>query len=563
LLGITVTLAVVVTAAHHPAGAVERGRSSVEAVFFNGTVRTIDEDIPVAEAIAVGGGSIIAVGSTDEMRELAGPRAVLYDLRGKTVLPGFMDAHAHFHGYAKNLSRIDLIGTGSLEEVLGRISARLEDVPEGSWITGRGWDQNDWPVPVYPDRHALDRIAPRHHVYLIRVCGHAGVANSTALRAAGITRETPDPPGGRILRDDDGEPTGVVIDEAEKLITGIIPSLGAPEKKNLIRKAARECLAVGLVGVHEMGVKRETVSLYQELLADGELPLRLTTYYSYDAPDLDSILAAGPLVGYADDHLSIVGVKFFVDGSLGARSAALLDDYTDDPGNGGILVTDPRELHRQAAACHRNGFQVAVHAIGDRGNRIVLDIYEKILSEYPSPDRRHRIEHAQIVSPDDIPRFAALGVIPSMQFTHCTSDMDWADERLGSARLAGAYAWRSLIASGCRVPGGSDFPVESIDPLLGIYAAVTRQDLEGHPAGGWMPSQCLTVEEAIRAFTIDAAYAAHEEDRRGSLTPGKLADFIVLSDDLLMIPSREIPGVDVLATVIGGEIVYLADGFTL
>lgn len=543
------------------AGAAERGRSYVDAVFFNGTIRTLTSETPVVGAIAVAGGLIASVGSNAEMRSLAGPHTSLYDLGGRTVLPGFIDAHAHFYGYAKNLSRIDLVGTGSLEEVLGLVSARVEDVPEGEWITGRGWDQNDWAESVYPDRHALDRAAPHHPVYVIRVCGHAAVANTEALRIAGISRETVDPPGGRILRDTDGEPNGVLIDEAKKLISDIIPSPTREEKKRLIKRAAHECCAAGLVGIHDMGVDAEMISLYRELLEGGELPLRLTTYYIYDEPDLDNLLAAGPTAGYIGDHLSVVGVKFYIDGSLGARSAALLADYSDDPGNDGILVIEPIDLGRRVAACHRSGFQIAVHAIGDRGNRLVLDIYEDVLTRHPAPDRRHRVEHAQIVSPEDLPRFAALGVIPSMQFTHCTSDMDWVEERLGGGRLAGAYAWRSLIETGCRIPGGSDFPVESINPLLGIYAAVTRQDLTGRPEGGWMSAERLTIDEAIRAFTIDAAYAAHEEGRRGSLAPGKVADFVVLSEDLVTALPGDIPRIEVLATVIGGEIVYRSSGF--
>lgn len=558
------TLAVVVHCACNvswAAGAAERGRSYVDAIFFNGKIRTLASETPVAEAMAVTGGLVTALGSTAEMRSLAGPNTTWYDLGGRTVLPGFIDAHAHFYGYAKNLSRIDLVGTDSFEEVLGLVSACVKDVPDGQWIVGRGWDQNDWAEPVYPDRRGLDRIAPRQPVYLIRVCGHAAVVNSEALRIAGISRDTVDPPGGRILRDRDGEPNGVLIDEAQKLVSDIIPSLTREEKRRLIRRAAYECCAAGLVGIHEMGVDAEMISLYKELLDGGELPLRLTTYYIYDEPDIDSLLAAGPLTGFAEDRLSVVGVKFYIDGSLGARSAALLADYSDDPGNNGILVIDPLDLGRRVAACHNSGFQVAIHAIGDRGNRIVLDVFEEVLSKHPSPDRRHRIEHAQIVSPEDIPRFAALGVIPSMQFTHCTSDMDWADERLGNDRLAGAYAWRSLIETGCRIPGGSDFPVESINPLLGIYAAVTRQDLTGRPEGGWLPAERLTIDEAIRAFTIDAAYAAHEEDRKGSLAPGKLADFVVLSEDLLAVAPREIPLIEVLATVIGGKVVYNSNGF--
>jgi predicted amidohydrolase YtcJ len=275
------------------------------------------------------------------------------------------------------------------------------------------------------------------------------------------------------------------------------------------------------------------------------------------------MLAEGPILGYADDHLSLVGVKLFADGSLGARSAALLEDYSDDPGNRGLMMIGENELYRRVLKCHESGFQTAIHAIGDRGNRVVLDVYERVHAEAPRDDMRHRIEHAQVVSLVDLPRFSALGVIPSMQFTHCTSDMSWAGDRLGEDRLAGAYAWRSLLSTGCRIPGGSDFPVESINPLLGIYAAVTRKDTGGKPEGGWMPEQCLSIVEAVRAFTVDAAYAAHQEHERGMLAKGFLADFIILSEDIMKTAPERIPGIKVLATVLGGEIVYLDDNYSL
>ncbi|UCF07011.1 MAG: amidohydrolase [bacterium] len=535
-----------------------KGRARVEAVFYNGKLYTLDAELPRAEAVAVGGGRIVTVGDSRELLATCGPQAQRFDLGQKTVIPGLIDAHAHFMGYAKVKEKVDLVGTKSFTEVLDRLTDRLRSAGEGAWIVGRGWDQNDWPDPHFPGKGALDSLAPNNPVFLVRVCGHAAVANSEALRLAGITGTTIDPGGGKIVRDGNGVPTGLLIDNAIDLVSDAVPTLTRQQKRLLIRQAARECLSTGLVGVHEMGVGSETISIYRELFDREELPFRLTLYFSNDEEDLDSLLAAGPLRGYADNRLSVVGVKFYADGSLGARSAALLEDYSDDPGNRGIVVEDPETLYRRIMRCHRKGFQTATHAIGDGGNRMMLDILERILAEYPASDMRHRVEHAQVIAPEDIGRFARLGVLPSMQFTHCTSDMPWAGARLGEQRLAGAYAWRSLVSSGCRIPGGSDFPVESIDPLLGIYAAVTRMDRGGSPPGGWIPDQCLTVDEAVRAFSIDAAYAAHEEDLRGTITPGKLADFIVLSEDIMRIEPERIPDIRVLATILGGEIVFEA-----
>jgi hypothetical protein len=451
---------------------------------------------------------------------------------------------------------VDLIGARSLAEMQERISDYLEgDVP-GGWVYGRGWDQNDWPGKEYPDRKDLDEVSTEIPILVRRVCGHAAVANSRALELAGIDDATPDPPGGRITRDAEGRATGLLFEDAVDIVRSVIPPFSRGERKRFLREAARECLAVGLVGVHEMGLSAETAGIYRELYEEGGLPFRVTAFL--DAPEG----GMGADIGEAlenhreSDFFRIIGMKFYADGSLGARSAALLEDYADDPGNRGMLVTDRDSLLSGILACHEMGLQVAVHAIGDRGVRTVLDIYEQVLREHPRGDARHRIEHSQIVAEDDIERYAELGIIPSMQFTHCTSDMPWVEERIGPERAKGAYAWRSFIEAGCRIPGGSDFPVESIDPLLGLYAAVTRQDLAGHPPGGWRWDQRLTMEEALRAFTVDAAYAAHLEDERGTLSRGRLADFVVLSHDIMKIDPSAVPGVEVLMTVLGGEIVF-------
>jgi predicted amidohydrolase YtcJ len=554
--GIIGTAIIVLGVLCAPAGLHGEESGRVERVYYNGTIYTMDDRKPVAQAIVTGGGRILFVGSTTEAVSLAGEEVERIDLDGSCVLPGLTDAHAHFIGFAEQRHRVDLTGTRSLDELRGRISEYIVRGAPGGWVLGRGWDQNDWPDKEYPDRADLDEASRDIPIFVRRVCGHAAVANSRALELAGVDGSTPDPPGGRIVRDDDGRPTGLLFEEAMNLVRDIVPPYTPDERKSFLREAVLECLSVGLVGVHEMGISTAEVGLYRELYDAGDLPFRITAYL--DAPEggipediRDVLERAGE-----DEFFRIVGVKFYADGSLGARSAALLEEYSDDPGNRGMLVTGHEELYSGILECHELGLQAAVHAIGDRGIRAVLDTYERILGERPRRDARHRIEHAQVVNGNDIGRFHGLGVVPSMQFTHCTSDMPWAEERLGPERVKGAYAWRSFLDAGCRIPGGSDFPVESIDPLLGLYAAVTRMDLSGRPPGGWYGDQCLTMEEAVRAFTLDAAYAAHLEGERGSLSSGKLADFVVLSRDVMEIDPGLVPEVEVTMTVLGGEIVY-------
>ncbi len=543
--------------AHARAG--DKEKTIVEAVYYNGKIHTLDAARPVVEAISVAGGRVVETGSSRELLERSAPLTRTIDLGGRAVIPGLTDAHAHFLGYAKLATRLDLVGTASLDEILGMVAAKAASIRTGEWILGRGWDQNDWPDTRYPERPALDRIAPDNPVFLVRVCGHAAYVNSAALRAAGVSRSTADPQGGKILRDARGEPTGILLDNAVELVSKAVPPLSRDEKRTLMVAAAHRCLAAGLVGVHEMGIAAEDVSLYEELAASGSFPFRITGYLSSDDPDIGPFREAGPRAGRGDELFRIVGAKFYADGSLGARSAALIDDYSDDPGNRGILMQSPDSLFRLMLPWRERGFQTAVHAIGDGGVREALDVCERLGVAHPAPDARPRVEHAQIVAAGDVPRFARLGVVPSMQFIHCTSDMPWVEARIGAERAAGAYAWRSLVAAGSRIPGGSDFPVESIDPLLGIHAAVTRRNLAGEPPGGWRPEQRLTVAEAVAAFTVEAAYAAHAEAVAGSLAPGRLADFIVLSDDIFASDPDRIPAIRVLATVLGGEIVYRSD----
>jgi len=538
----------------------EKGNVAAEAVFYNGRIYTMNESDPFAKAVVVGGGRILFVGTSEEAVAFAGTGAKKFNLGGMTVIPGLVDAHAHFVGYAASRAALDLNGTLSVDQIRERLKAETAVAHRGRWITGRGWDQNDWEKKQFPDRSDLDRVSPENPVLLTRVCGHAAIANSMALEVAGIGADTPDPDGGKIERDASGEPTGILLDDAISLVRKVVPSPTPEEKKKLMIDAAQACLAAGLTGTHEMGIGSETAGIYRELYEAGELPFRITAYFDGDAADLDSVLAAGPVDDFAGGMFSLAGVKFYGDGSLGARSAAMLEDYSDDPGNRGIIVTDPDLLYEKVLTCHRSGFQVATHAIGDRANRTVLDIYEKVLGEVPGTGLRHRIEHAQIISPEDIGRFASLGVIPSMQFIHCTSDMPWVPDRVGDDRTRGAYAWRTLMDAGSRIPGGSDYPVEPIDPLLGIYAAVSRQSPDGTPAGGWAPEQRLTIEEAVRAYTLDAAWASGKEDERGSIEKGKLADLTILGTDIMKVDPGEIPGIEIIATVLAGKIEYRADG---
>ncbi|MGD1048360.1 MAG: amidohydrolase [Candidatus Krumholzibacteriaceae bacterium] len=533
----------------------------MDVVFFNGRIHTLDAAHPLVEALSVSLGRVVETGRSSELLSQLAPGVRRIDLGGRTVIPALTDAHAHLLGYAEESAWLELAGTASLDDILGMISARLPGMPGGGWILGRGWDQNDWPVARYPGKAPLDRAAPDNPVYLVRVCGHAAFVNSLALRIAGITRNTPDPPGGRILKDPEGEPTGILLDNAVDLVSGRIPPIAPEERRKLLAAAVRRCLAFGLAGVHEMGISARDVSLCRELYAAGELPFRVTAYLSADDPANGSFLESGPPPGRPGDLFRVVGAKFYADGSLGARSAALLEDYSDEALNRGILMKSPEELYEQILPWYEKGFQCAVHAIGDAAVREALDVFARLEAAHPAAGRRNRIEHAQVVSAPDIRRFAALGVIPSMQFTHCTSDMPWVEARLGPERIKGAYAWRSLISAGSRIPGGSDFPVESPNPFPGIYAAVTRQDASGRPEGGWRPSERLTVEEAVGAFTVDAAYAAHAEASAGSLSAGLFADFVVISGDVFSMEPRGIAGIRVLATVLAGRTVYRADDF--
>lgn len=553
-------------------------REEVDAIYVNGTVYTMDEQNSTVEAIAIKNQMIVGIGSRSAIERKFKSRTTV-DLEGKTVLPGLIDAHAHLLSLGVSKLTVELLGTTSADEICERVKERVRESDPGLWIRGRGWDQNDWEKKEFPNYSLLDKVAPGNPVYLTRIDGHAAWVNKRALDIAGITRETPDPSGGRLIRDKKGNPTGVLIDAAMRLVSSKLPDLSEEEATEALALAVAECVKVGLTSVQDMGVDLRVIDLYKKAI-DQQLPMvRIYAAIGGTGATWDYFLKEGPLVNYGKNFLTIRAIKLYIDGALGSRGAALVEPYSDDPSNRGLTLVSDETLLNNVEEALRNRFQVCTHAIGDRGNHIVLNSYEKALSNVPTIDPRLRIEHAQVVLPEDIPRFHKLGVLPSMQPTHCTSDMYWAEARVGPERVKGAYAWRSFRDAGSIIPGGSDFPVELPNPMHGIYAAVTRRDLEGRPidaedvrnffqlsergivdesdfAGGWYAKEKLTRLEAIRMFTSWAAYGAFEESIKGSLEKGKVGDFIVLSKDIMNVPESEISTIEILRTVIGGQTVY-------
>ncbi|HXH05313.1 MAG TPA: amidohydrolase [Vicinamibacterales bacterium] len=529
-------------------------------IVHNARVYTVDPKRPTAEAVAARGDRLVFVGDNRGALALRGPSTRVIDASGATVVPGLQDAHGHFTGLGQSLQRLDFRRTTSYEQIVEMVRQAAAKARPGEWILGRGWDQNDWPEKRFPTKAPLDRAAPQNPVYLTRIDGHAGLANSLALRLAGVTRETQNPEGGEIIRDASGEPTGVLIDRAQGLVTRRIPPPPREQLIDQILLADRECRRLGLTMVHDAGTSGAVADLYRQLVDEGRIQTRLYVMLRHTLEELRPHFARGPLIGYAAHRLTVRAIKITADGALGSYGAALLEPYADRPESRGLLTETPDEIYRKTLEASKAKFQTCIHAIGDRANRIVLDIFERVQREVPGArDLRLRVEHAQILDRDDIPRFARLGVIASMQATHATSDMPWAPTRLGPERTAeGAYVWRKLLRTGAIIANGSDFPVEEANPMLGLYAAVTRQDPSGHPPGGWMPEERMTREEALASFTIHAAYAAHLERELGSLEPGKLADLVVLSKDIMTVPAREILTTRVLYTIVGGRVVYEA-----
>jgi len=529
---------------------VPAGAQTADLLVENAVVYTVNAAQPKARAIAVAGGRILAVG--DDLSRYAGPGTRRIDVRGAAVIPGLIDAHAHLRGLGELLESKDLRDVASIAGVAALVREEAAKRPAGEWIVMRNWDQTNW-GGAFPHARDLDEAAGGRPVFLSRVDGHAGWANTRALEIAGITRETRDPPGGKIIRDGEGQPTGVLIDRAMGLVRAQIPAATAAQVKRQLELAARECARLGLTTVHDAGVAARDLEAYRELIREGRFPLRVYAMIGGEGELWREYLKKGPEVG---EHLTVRSIKLYADGALGSRGAALWGDYSDDPGNQGLLLTSAEALERVAKAAAAGGFQVCTHAIGDRANRLVLDAYGKALGG--KNDKRFRIEHAQVISLPDFPRFAEYSVVASIQATHATSDMRWAARRLGPDRVEGAYAWQRFLQRGIAIANGSDFPVEQPNPMLGLHASITRQDAKGEPAGGWRPDQRLTREQALKSWTLDGAYAGFEEKQKGTLEAGKLADFLVLDRDIMTVAESEILKTKVRMTVLGGRIVHEA-----
>ena len=498
-------------------------------------------------------GRILATGDDDLLTEYADAKRI--DADGKYVLPGLVDAHAHLYSQGFLTISLDLAGTPSLEDAVEQIAAYASNNPRSPWILGRGWNQVLWAVQEFPTASDIDPVVNDRPVWLNRIDGHAGWANSRALAIAGIDDDTADPIGGKIVRDDNGKATGILIDKAMGLMGSHIPGPDKDEIRVTYLRAIESLVALGMTGMHDAGISIVEAEVLISLADDNALDMRVYAMLSDSGANLDAM--GKPLKGYGNDRLNIQAVKLYSDGALGSRGAAMIEPYSDDVENRGLPFWTQDELDGFVRKANGMGFQVGIHAIGDLGNRMALDAFEKAQGGEQSP-LRNRIEHSQIIALEDIPRFAELGVIAAMQPIHATSDMNMAEDRLGPDRILGGYAWRRLLDSGAIIASGSDFPVEKANPFLGLYAAVTRQDAAGLPAGGWYADQALTRAEALHSFTLAAAFAAHQEDRLGSLEAGKWADFIIVDRDYFTIPAAEIDDIQVIQTWVGGQLVFEA-----
>ena len=538
--------------------------SAESLVLTHGRIYTADDRNPQAEAAVVRDGRIVFVGSAADATKQAPADARVIDLQGRTVLPGLTDAHAHLEGIGERELSFNLEGATSLADLQARLRARAAQTEPGKWIVGRGWIESKWSPPKFPTATELDAVAPNHPVSLRRADGHAMVVNSLALKLAHIDRSTPNSPGGEILRDPaTGEATGMLIDNAQALVDRLIPNSTPAETAHAFEVGATRELSLGWTQVHVAGNDLMEVTELRKLVASGKIKLRIFDAVSGPGPAADWLLASGPQREGDGSRFTAGGIKLYADGALGSRGAALLAPYADSPGSTGLMRTSADKLLPVLVAALRMGVQIETHAIGDRGNRFVLDLYERAFAAVPVAERavaepRWRIEHAQIISPTDIPRFAKLGVIASMQPSHAIGDFYFAPSRLGPERLAGAYAWRSLLEAGARLAGGTDAPVERGEPLIEFYAAVARKSLDGYSDANWHLEQRLTRAEALKMFSLWPAYASFQEHERGSIEVGKQADFSIFSADLMTIPEPEILKARCVMTIVGGEVVYEA-----
>jgi predicted amidohydrolase YtcJ len=552
-------------------------REGCDLVIYNAEIHTMNPDLPLANAMAIEDGRIVAIGENEQILAGWNPDETI-NMGGAQLFPGFIDAHGHLAGLGEETLILLLHGTTSVADALERIRERAGASGKGEWIRGRGWDQNDWPVKIFPTAQQLDSVVADKPVFLSRIDGHAAWVNTRALELSGITKDTPDPEGGRIMKDAKGNPTGILLDNAIELVRQHIPPRTDSELLTAFSSAMNQCLSLGMTGMHDMGLREEHVRALRKLIDDDAFPFRVVGYVDGTGTMWENLLEEGRTV-YGEHQLTIAGLKLYADGALGSRGAWLLEEYTDDPGNSGIPITNKENIIRETSRALARQLQVCVHAIGDAAVRMVLDAFEDAQKRVPRSGPPLRVEHVQVIAPDDVPRFPALGVIPSMQPTHCTSDMYWAEARLGARRIANAYAWGSLINAGAWIPGGSDFPVERPDPLQGIYAAAFRMDVDGRPRtqddidtwfqidktlprsalryrDGWYSSQRMSRTDAVRAFTIWAARAAGMDKDLGSLEVGKYADFVVVSHDLITVPAEEFLTAQVMSTWVSGSKVW-------
>lgn len=534
-------------------------------VLRGGVIHTVDANHRTVEAVAVKGDRIVLAGTNAEAEKMIGPNTRVIELNGKTVVPGLIDSHYHFQGVGKRAYDLNLDGATSLEDFQTRIKNWAANKAPGEWLLGRGWMEEDWPVKNFPTRAELDAVVADRPVYLNRADGHMAVVNSKALELAGIHASTPNPPGGEILRDKNGAPNGLFVDNAMDLIEQHIPMNTREVQESYAKKADEASLAYGWTTIHDAGSDWGTIDLWKSLYAQNKLKIRIYEFVRGPSADVDTLLGRKPEIGLFNHRLTIRGIKISADGALGSRGAALLEKYSDENTTGLFLHADER-VYPIVKAATEKGFQMAVHAIGDAANRKVLDFYERAAQEVPAEARairepRHRIEHAQIVHPSDLPRFKKLGVIPSMEASHAIGDLHFAPRRLGDARLVGAYAWRTLLDDGNMIAGGSDAPVEEGNPMIEFYASVARKDTTGFSASNWHEQLKMTRLEALKSLTIWGAYAAFEEELKGSIEVGKLADFAVLDGDLMTAPEESLFRIQNVMTIVGGEVVFKREGF--
>ena len=523
---------------------------TADMVVVNANIRTMNLGQPQAKALAVAAGRILAIG--ENVQAHIGPNTRVINAAGATVIPGLIDSHGHMLGLGGQMETFDFRHTATVAEIANTVAARAAKTPAGEWVIGRSWDQTNW-GGQFPTHEALTAVTPNHPVYLTRVDGHASWVNRKALNLAKITAQTPDPPGGKIEHDAAGNPTGILIDRAQGLVSRIIPEASKETVKRRLLLAAEECARLGLTTVHDAGIGEKEIAAYKELIAEGKLPLRIYAMIGGEGALWQRYLKSGPEVG---DFLTVRSIKLMADGAMGSRGAAFWQPYSDDKANSGLMMLKQSDIERVATAAVKAGFQVNTHAIGDKANRTVLDAYGAVLQG--ATNKRFRIEHAQAVALPDYALFQKYGVIASIQSTHATSDMRWAQARLGPDRIAGAYAPQRFLKLAIPIANGSDFPVEEPNPMLGFYAAVTRRDLQGKPEGGWRPDQKLTREQALASWTLGGAHAAFEEKQKGSLEPGKVADFLFLDGDIMTIAESALPKVKVKMTVVGGKVRYEA-----